>query len=64
MDRFAEIQIVRLDRIERRAREYFERAARSNNAHRMLRAAKLEKAAYDKSMIIVGAEVRPFKSFS
>jgi hypothetical protein len=28
----------------------------------MLRAAKLEKAAYDKSMVIVAAGVRPFNS--
>jgi hypothetical protein len=64
MDRFAEIEIVRLDRIERRARKYLERAARNNNTHRMQRAARLEKAAYDKSMTIVAAAVRPFNSFT
>jgi hypothetical protein len=64
MDGFVELEIVRLDRIEKRAREYFERAARKNNVQRMMRAAKLEKAAYDRSMTIVSAEVRPFTSLT
>jgi hypothetical protein len=50
MDVLAELEIVRLDRIERRAREYFESAARHSNVHRMLRAARLEAAAHAKSL--------------
>jgi hypothetical protein len=64
MDRFAELEVVRLDRIERRARKSFERAARHSNTHRMLRAAKLEMAAHAKAMTIVVAAVRPFNSFT
>ena len=64
MDRFAELEIVRLDRIERRARNYFERAARHGNAHLMLRASKLEAAAHAKAVTIVVAAVRPFNSFT
>jgi hypothetical protein len=64
MDRFAETEIVRLDRIERRARKSFERAARHCNAHLMLRAARLEAAAHAKAMTIVAAAVRPFNSFT
>jgi hypothetical protein len=62
MERFAEIEVVRLDRIEKRARKYFERAAHYSNAHRMLRAAKLEAAAHTKALKIVAAEVLPFDS--
>jgi len=64
MDRFAELEIVRLVWIERRARNYFERAARRGNPHLMLRAAKLEGAAHAKAMTIVAAAVRPFNSFT
>jgi TPR repeat protein len=63
MDTFAELEIVRLDRIEKRAQKYFERAARHDNAHRMMRAAKLEMAGHAKAMTIVAAAVRPFNSF-
>jgi hypothetical protein len=63
MDGFAALQIVRLDQIERRARNTGECATREGNTHRMLRAARLEKSAYDKSMAIVAAEVTPVTSF-
>jgi hypothetical protein len=63
MDGFAELEIVRLDRIEKRAQKYFERAARHGNAHRIMRAATLEAAAHAKALIIVTAAVRPFNSF-
>jgi hypothetical protein len=63
MDGFAEPEIVRLDRIEKRAQKYFERVARHGNAHRMMRAARLEQAAHAKAITIVAAAVRPFNSF-
>jgi hypothetical protein len=64
MERFAELEIVRLDRIERRARNSFERAARHGNAHLMLRAARLQMAAHAKAMTIFAAAARPFNSLT
>jgi hypothetical protein len=44
------MQILRLSRLETKAREYRERAAQCGNVPRMLRAARLEEAANAKVM--------------
>jgi hypothetical protein len=64
VDVCGELQIVRLDRIEKRAQKAFDRAARNNNVPRMSRAAKLETAAHNRAVAIVTAPVRPFSTFT
>ena len=52
-------RILRFDRLEKQARIYYTSGQQRGNAARMLRAARLEQAAYNKALFIVLAEVTP-----
>jgi hypothetical protein len=53
-------EILRLDRLERAGRAYYERAKDKGNRASMLRAARLQTAAYAKAMAIVGGNISSF----
>jgi hypothetical protein len=53
-------EVLRLDRLEKRARAHQERAFETSNTARAMRAARLETAVYAKMMEIVGREVTTY----
>ena len=55
------ITLMRLDRLEKSARGYQERARLSGNMRRHARAARLEVAAHSKAMAIVMGEVASYR---
>jgi hypothetical protein len=54
------VEIIRLDRIERRADAYLKRALESGNRLRARRAARLLTVAHNRAAVIVMGEVRPY----
>jgi hypothetical protein len=61
MDHRVALEILRLDRLEKRAQAYRESGMRSGNLRRCRRAADLELAAHARSMAIVGDEVSTYR---
>ncbi len=60
MDHHTAVEVLRLDRLEKRANAHLERGLRAGNTASVRRAARLETAIHVKLMSILGSEVTTY----